>query len=104
MLEIIAQLLVFLTLFKDADNVVEGDHSNNNKGEEETECFEESVINKRIPLPPFGLATYKMQGDLWGKTGFDKDRLVYLQSAADSWLKQLNVEHHDYNFFINSSF
>ncbi|KAL1194095.1 hypothetical protein V5N11_014130 [Cardamine amara subsp. amara] len=85
------------------DNVVEGDQSNN-IGEDETECCEESVMNKRIPLPPFGLTTYKMQGDLWGKTGYDQDRLVYLQSAADSWLKQLNVDHHDYNFFINSSF
>lgn len=79
------------------DNVVVGD-------QEEMECCEESVMNKRIPLPPFGLATYKMQGDLWGKTGFDQDRLVYLQSAADSWLKQLNVDHHDFNFFMNSSF
>ncbi|XP_013613910.1 PREDICTED: uncharacterized protein LOC106320091 isoform X1 [Brassica oleracea var. oleracea] len=79
------------------DNVVVGD-------QEEIECCEESVMNKRIPLPPFGLATYKMQGDLWGKTGFDQDRLVYLQSAADSWLKQLNVDHHDFNFFMNSSF
>ncbi|XP_020865617.1 uncharacterized protein LOC9324976 isoform X2 [Arabidopsis lyrata subsp. lyrata] len=85
------------------DNVVEGDQSNNT-GNEETEFCEESVINKRIPLPPFGVATYKMQGDLWGMTGFDQDRLVYLQSAADSWLKQLNVDHHDYNFFLNSSF
>ncbi|KAJ0255692.1 Uncharacterized protein HA466_0087620 [Hirschfeldia incana] len=82
------------------DNVVEGDLSNN-KVKEETECC---VVNKRIPLPPFGLAAYKMQGDLWGKTGFDQDRLVYLQSAADSWLKQLNVDHHDYNFFVNSNF
>ncbi|KFK41756.1 hypothetical protein AALP_AA2G168000 [Arabis alpina] len=88
------------------DNLVEGDTSNNNKDkEEEEECFEEEpIITKRIPLPPFGLSTYKMQGDLWKKTGFDQDRLLYLQSAAESWLKQLNVEHHDFNFFLNSSF
>lgn len=87
-----------------ADNVVEGDNNNNNMDKEETEFCEETVMNKRIPLPPFGLASYKLQGDLWGKTEFDQDRLVYLQSAADSWLKQLDVDHHDYNFFINSSF
>ncbi|CAF2182737.1 unnamed protein product [Brassica rapa] len=52
-------------------------------------------------LPLFCLATYKMQGDLWRKTGFDQDRLIYLQSAADSWLKQLSDDHHDNNFFIN---
>ncbi|CAN8235106.1 unnamed protein product [Cochlearia groenlandica] len=88
------------------DNVVEGDDSNK-KDKEETYLFcEESVVmnKRRIPLPPFGLATYKMQGDLWGKTCFDQDRLVYLRSASDSWLKQLNVDHHDYNFFVNSSF
>lgn len=79
------------------DNVVVG-------GQEETECCEEFIMNKRIPLPPFGLATYKMQGDLWAKTGFEQDRLVYLQSAADSWLKQLNADHHDFNFFLNSNF
>ncbi|XP_010416108.1 PREDICTED: uncharacterized protein LOC104702015 isoform X1 [Camelina sativa] len=90
--------------FQAADNVVEGDQSNNKDQEETEECDEESVVNKRIPLPPFALASYKMQGDLWSKTGFDQDRLSYLQKAADSWLKQLNVDHHDYNFFINSSF
>lgn len=92
-----------ITALKAADNVVEGDHSND-KGKEETECCEESVINKRIPLPPFGLTTYKMQGDLWSKTGFDQDRLFYLKKAAASWLQQLSVDHHDYNFFLNSSF
>ncbi|XP_010537535.1 PREDICTED: uncharacterized protein LOC104812197 isoform X2 [Tarenaya hassleriana] len=60
---------------------------------------------KRIPLAPFGIATYKMQGDLWAKPGtYDQERLVYLQRAADSWLKQLNVHHHDYSFFaVNST-
>ncbi|XP_048591544.1 uncharacterized protein LOC125576177 [Brassica napus] len=47
------------------------------------------------------LLLFKMQGDLWRKTGFDQDRLIYLQSAADSWLKQLSDDHHDNNFFIN---
>ncbi|XP_024007875.1 uncharacterized protein LOC18009337 isoform X2 [Eutrema salsugineum] len=86
------------------DNVVEGDHSNNKCRAGTLCCEEEPIINKRIPLPPFGVATYKMQGDLWGKTGFDQDRLVYLLSAADSWLKQLNVDHHDFNYFVNPSF
>ncbi|KAF3525096.1 hypothetical protein F2Q69_00050467 [Brassica cretica] len=67
------------------DNVVEGDDSNT-ESKEETECCEESVVNKRITLPLFGLATYKMQGDLWGKTEFHQDRLLYLQSTEDSWL------------------
>ncbi|KAJ6369371.1 hypothetical protein OIU76_027747 [Salix suchowensis] len=55
-----------------------------------------------IPLPPFGLATYKMQGDLWiNPETSDDERMIYLESAAGSWLKQLNVHHHDYNFFTS---
>ena len=53
-----------------------------------------------ISLPPFGLATYKMQEDLWlNPEPYDYERISYLYSAADSWLKQLNVYHHDFNFF-----
>ncbi|KAJ6349012.1 hypothetical protein OIU77_006572 [Salix suchowensis] len=54
-----------------------------------------------ITLPPFGLATYKMQGNVWvsGNCGQDQDRLVSLLSVADSWLKQLMVQHHDFNYF-----
>ncbi|XP_075477760.1 uncharacterized protein LOC142518827 [Primulina tabacum] len=55
-----------------------------------------------ISLPPFGLATYKMQGDIWisGESGGDQERLVSLLSSADSWLKQLRVQHHDFNYFM----
>lgn len=54
-----------------------------------------------ISLPPFGLATYKMQGNVWisGKSGRDQERLVSLLSVADSWLKQLRVQHHDFDYF-----
>ncbi|KAL4374347.1 hypothetical protein S245_016968 [Arachis hypogaea] len=53
-----------------------------------------------ISLPPFGLATYKMQEDLWlNPEPCEYERISYLYSAADSWLKQLNVYHHDFNFF-----
>lgn len=54
----------------------------------------------RICLCPFGLATYKMQGDLWLKPETcDYEKLIDLNNAADSWLKQLSVPHHDFNFF-----
>ena len=54
-----------------------------------------------ISLPPFGLATYKMQGSVWvsGNCGRDQDRLLSLLSVADSWLKQLRVQHHDFDYF-----
>uniref|UniRef100_A0ACD5TJI7 Uncharacterized protein n=1 Tax=Avena sativa TaxID=4498 RepID=A0ACD5TJI7_AVESA len=52
-------------------------------------------------LSPFGLAANKIQGSLWTnpRTG-DHKRIVSLFSAADSWLKQLGVRHHDFNYFI----
>jgi len=55
-----------------------------------------------ISLPPFGMATYKMRGDVWvsDKDGRDQERLVSLLSVADSWLKQLNIQHHDFNYFM----
>ncbi|XVE92806.1 hypothetical protein REPUB_Repub01dG0134000 [Reevesia pubescens] len=66
----------------------------------------ESAERKRkegegISLLPFGLATYKMQGNVWvsGNYGRDQERLVSLLSVADSWLKQLRVQHHDFNYF-----
>lgn len=54
-----------------------------------------------IALSPFGLATYKMQGSVWvsDKSGRDEERLVSLLSVADSWLKQLQVQHHDFSYF-----
>ncbi|XWS39488.1 hypothetical protein CRYUN_Cryun18bG0058900 [Craigia yunnanensis] len=54
-----------------------------------------------ISLLPFGLATYKMQGNVWvsGNCGRDQERLLSLLSVADSWLKQLKVQHHDFNYF-----
>ncbi|KAE8716207.1 (RS)-norcoclaurine 6-O-methyltransferase-like isoform 1 [Hibiscus syriacus] len=54
-----------------------------------------------ISLPPFGLATYKMQGGVWvsGNAGRDREKLGSLLSAADSWLKQLGVRHHDFDYF-----
>ncbi|KAL6536954.1 hypothetical protein OROHE_012538 [Orobanche hederae] len=55
-----------------------------------------------ISVPPFGLATYKMQGDVWmsDNNGNDRERIVSLLSVADSWLKQLRVQHHDFNYFM----
>nr|XP_009384030.1 PREDICTED: uncharacterized protein LOC103971673 [Musa acuminata subsp. malaccensis] len=59
-----------------------------------------SEKKNHISLPPFGLATYKLQGSLW--TSFesgDHERINSLFSAANSWLKQLKAQHHDFNFF-----
>lgn len=56
--------------------------------------------SEHVSLLPFGLATYKMQGEVWlSPDPYECERRSYLYNAADSWLKQLNVHHHDFNFF-----
>lgn len=53
-----------------------------------------------ISLLPFGLATYKLQGGLWRNPETSDDEMINsLHSAAYSWLKQLGVDHHDFDFF-----
>ncbi|KAK7269011.1 hypothetical protein RIF29_21726 [Crotalaria pallida] len=60
-----------------------------------------------ISLSPFGLATYRFQGDVWINLSNDNDdsddddngKLSDLFGAADSWLKQIDAEHHDFKFF-----
>lgn len=55
-----------------------------------------------IRLCPYGLATYKMQGNIWiNSKSSDLEKIMTLYSTADSWLKQLRVRHHDFNFFIS---
>ncbi|XP_071697843.1 uncharacterized protein [Rutidosis leptorrhynchoides] len=58
--------------------------------------------NEGIRLPAFGLATYKMQGGVWisNANGKDQEKLVSLLNVASCWLKQLNVQHHDFNYFV----
>lgn len=71
--------------------------------EDDAECAQRKrKEGEDISLPPFGLATYKMQGNVWvsGKSGRDQERLMSLLSVADSWLKQLWVQHHDFNYFM----
>ncbi|XP_031499759.1 uncharacterized protein LOC116264015 [Nymphaea colorata] len=56
---------------------------------------------RMMPLPPFGLATYKMQGRVWNDPeSTDQEHIISMLSAAASWLKQLGVQHHDFNYFM----
>lgn len=70
-------------------------------GSEEEMGLVERMTKKGVTLSPFGLATYKMQGSVWmsNENGQDEERLLSLYSAADSWLKQLGAQHHDFNHF-----
>nr|GLL41535.1 uncharacterized protein LOC109167854 [Ipomoea trifida] len=52
---------------------------------------------------PFGMATYRLDDEIWinGNTFDDYERIIDLYNAAESWLKQLNFWHHDFNFFTS---
>ncbi|CAN6479035.1 unnamed protein product [Victoria cruziana] len=54
-----------------------------------------------IQLPPFGAATYKLNGEVWLSDGaWDQDRLYSLWTSALSWLAQLQLHHPDFRFFL----
>ncbi|GKV05398.1 hypothetical protein SLEP1_g17416 [Rubroshorea leprosula] len=64
------------------------------------EVKEKEISAVKISLSPFGLATHKMQGDLWVKPDtLEHENMENLKSAASSWLKQLEIEHHDFKYF-----
>ncbi|XP_031247306.1 uncharacterized protein LOC116105021 [Pistacia vera] len=87
------------------DSAVEHDDNTGNAYSElgeKTEGKPKGEGSGRVSLTPFGLASYKMQGDIWvNPNTCDQERLIDLHCAADSWLKQLNVYHHDFSFFTH---
>ncbi|CAA7391035.1 unnamed protein product [Spirodela intermedia] len=55
---------------------------------------------RTLSLPPFGLAAYKMQTQIWiNPRTEDFQQLTSLWSAAASWLRQLEAHHPDFDFF-----
>lgn len=87
----------FLTYHTLSSSFQDMDHDDDMEGVEKKRKEGEG-----ISLPPFGLATYKMQGNVWmsSNSGRDQEKLVSLLSVADSWLKQLRVQHHDFDYFM----
>uniref|UniRef100_A0A0A9BWC5 Uncharacterized protein n=1 Tax=Arundo donax TaxID=35708 RepID=A0A0A9BWC5_ARUDO len=63
---------------------------------------EGSDSGRTVALSPFGLATYRMEGDLWSHAGSSSNNRLYeLYWAASSWLKQVRAHHPDFNFFTS---
>ncbi|KAG8065408.1 hypothetical protein GUJ93_ZPchr0004g38520 [Zizania palustris] len=56
-----------------------------------------------LTLKPFGLVTNKTgEEDIWAsKDSGDQELATSLMDAADSWLKKLDVTHHDFNSMLN---
>ncbi|KHG16231.1 stu1 [Gossypium arboreum] len=60
---------------------------------------------EEISLPPFAVVTYKLFGTLWiNPETSDKDTIICQQTAASNWLRQLQFQHHDFNFFMSRQF
>ncbi|XP_058087431.1 uncharacterized protein LOC131234509 [Magnolia sinica] len=56
----------------------------------------------KISLPIFGLASYKFKGSMWTPNGgCERQPANSLLQAADNWLRQLKVDHPDFQFFAS---
>lgn len=55
-------------------------------------------------LPIFGLASYKFKVSFWNLNGVHEcQKANSLLRAADNWLRLLQVNHPDFNFFVSHS-
>ncbi|GMH01089.1 hypothetical protein Nepgr_002928 [Nepenthes gracilis] len=53
-------------------------------------------------LPAFGLASYKFKGAMWTQNGSSECPVANcLMKEADNWLKLLQVNHPDFQFFVS---
>ncbi|XP_010316158.1 uncharacterized protein [Solanum lycopersicum] len=59
--------------------------------------------NSGIPLPPFGIASYKMQNDVYMDKAQAITKYDDLHGAANCWLNQLNYYHHDFRVFTSNA-
>ncbi|XP_042052360.1 uncharacterized protein LOC121797733 isoform X1 [Salvia splendens] len=58
--------------------------------------------SSKLSLPSFGLVSYKYKAADWNENGVDEGQKVKsLSRAADHWLRLLQVDHPDYNFFMS---
>lgn len=61
-----------------------------------------AAMSAKLPLPTFGLASYKFQVSFWFPDGVDEwQKVNSLLRAADNWLRLLQVNHPDYSFFVS---
>lgn len=65
----------------------------------EAHCVDTSL---KLPLPTFGLASYKFKVAFWNPNGVqESQKFSSLLRAADNWLRLLQVNHPDYGFFVS---
>lgn len=60
--------------------------------------------SSKIPLPLFGLASYKLRGSILTPNGANEwQQANSLLQAADNWLRGLQVYLPDFQFFVSHS-
>ncbi|KAE8124894.1 hypothetical protein FH972_019738 [Carpinus fangiana] len=57
----------------------------------------------KISLPAFGMASYKLKGSMWAQHGVisESQLAISLMQAAETWLRLLQVNHPDFQFFAS---
>ncbi|XP_010440359.1 PREDICTED: uncharacterized protein LOC104723668 [Camelina sativa] len=64
----------------------------------------DSERTTKLPLPTFGLASYKLKVSVWNQNrSQESQKITSLLQAAEKWLKRLQVDHPDYRFFTSNS-
>lgn len=59
-------------------------------------------VSNKLSLPTFGLVSYKFKvSELNGSGTYEGQKVNSLLRAADNWLRLLQVNHPDYNFFMS---
>ncbi|CAJ1935423.1 unnamed protein product [Sphenostylis stenocarpa] len=54
----------------------------------------------KISIPTFAMASYKLKGSIWMKKGVvETQQVSSLLQAADNWLRLVQVNHPDFQFF-----
>jgi hypothetical protein len=54
----------------------------------------------KLSLPVFGLAAYKFRTSIWASDG-TQEHVTLLMQEADNWLRQIQVYHPDFRFFMS---
>ncbi|RDX77424.1 hypothetical protein CR513_42462 [Mucuna pruriens] len=55
----------------------------------------------KISLPSFAMASYKLKGSIWTQNGVNESQVANSLLQAADWLRQLQVNHPDFQFFVS---
>ncbi|TKY72543.1 Transducin/WD40 repeat superfamily protein [Spatholobus suberectus] len=59
-------------------------------------------LSSKLSLPIFGLVFHKLKAEVWDPDGVSEGQKANsLLRAADNWIKLLQVNHPDYNYFMS---